>query len=60
MSKKHYKAIAKIIREAKEDYQGGTPAELVLSTIDMQLADYFADDNSRFNTNKFLEACAID
>ena len=58
-TKKHYKAIATIVREAKEDHRGGTPAELVLATIDEQLADYFAQDNERFDRAKFIEACGL-
>jgi len=60
LTRQHYKAIARIIKEAREDYRGGTPTELVLSTISTQLADYFAADNPRFDGNRFLEACAIE
>ena len=58
-TRQHYKAIAEIVKSAKEDYRGGTPAELVLSTIDEQLADYFAGDNPLFSRDKFLTACEV-
>lgn len=60
--KKDFEAIAEIIRQAKEDYRGGTPAELVLSTLDTQFADYLATQNPHrcFDRSKFLAACGLD
>jgi len=66
-TKQHYKAIANIIKEAKEDYRVcqdsfgcGTPSELVLSMIEARLSDYFAKDNPCFDAYKFFEACTIE
>lgn len=73
-TKQHYKAIADTIASvtlmALEPEGGtiGTPEhrEALKSGVDIargqigrDLADYFADDNDRFNRQKFLEACGI-
>ena len=58
LTRKDFRAIAEIIRKAKENYRGGTPAELVLSTLDTQFADYLMEQNPRFDVDKFLLACA--
>ena len=57
MTKKHYIAIAEIIRnEANQWKETSLPARTV-SDIAYKLADYFATDNPRFNRERFIEAC---
>ena len=58
-TRQHYEAIAEILKEAGEDWQGGTPTECIIYGIRDQLADYFAQDNERFDREKFLEACGL-
>lgn len=58
-TRQHYKAIAEIIREAKEDWRGGTPTELVLGTIEERLDSLFAADNPRFDSCRFRDACEM-
>jgi hypothetical protein len=57
MALKHYEAIAEIIKNAWEDWQGGTPSDAMLNAIENQLADYFTQDNPRFDRERFLKAC---
>ena len=57
-TRQHYKAIAAIIRphllvsKIRED--GAQVADIAL-----ELADYFAQDNPRFDRERFLEACGL-
>jgi len=59
MSKKDYKAIATVLKEAKEDFEGGTLTELVLENIEYNLCNYFASTNPRFDVDRFIAACEI-
>lgn len=52
LSRKHYKAIAKIIVDAGYKW-------LYRKRISNDMADYFATDNPQFNRQKFLDACGI-
>ena len=57
-TKQHYKAIAEIIRPhllvSKIRKDGAQVADIAL-----ELADYFAQDNPRFDRERFLEACGL-
>ena len=55
MTKKHYEAIAKelLFYNAGRDKQ-------VIERIANSFADYFEQDNPRFDRSRFLEACGID
>ena len=57
LTKKHYKRIARIIRNAKlvHEYEGAKAIE----RIEFQLRQYFAEDNPRFDRVKFTEACRV-
>jgi len=59
MTKKHFKAVAEIVKEAKEDWRGGTPTEAILISIEENLATYFAKINPYFDRRKFFDACDI-
>ena len=48
MTKKHYEAIAEIVMTYRKE------------AIPEKLADYFAQDNPRFNRDMFLAACGIE
>lgn len=67
MTRKHFKAIAEIIKqiyEARErsgDYQCGDDA-WSLETLTMlvhELCDYFATQNEHFDKDKFQTACGL-
>lgn len=64
LTKKDYKAIAEIIvktypeRCKTNDFCKGET--FALSNIVNQLADYFESDNSRFDRQKFYDACFLD
>ena len=54
MTKKHFKAIAEIIRKAKttQGIDAGSSAE-----VSIKLADYFQEGNPLFDADKFHKAC---
>jgi len=55
LTKKHYKRIARIIRNAKlvHEYEGVKAIELLESHLGL----YFKEDNPRFDRTKFVESC---
>lgn len=60
--RQHYKAIAEIIKIEKAHHSvftGHHPAQMACNEIASKLSDYFSEDNSRFDQQKFLEACGI-
>ena len=59
-TQQYYKAIAEIIKKANEDYNGGTPADMLLMCIKTDLADYFEQDNPNFDRDKFIAACGVE
>ena len=71
MTKKHFKAIAEIIKDnALSESQEQIPdhdAQIRVNTtlvvgkwIACALADYFADENPLFSRSKFLSACGLE
>lgn len=63
MTKKHYEAIAKVIKQNLPPENCFTTnasiAYSTLTTIAEELAELFAQDNPRFQRIKFLVACGI-
>jgi len=58
--KKDFKIIAKILKDANESWRAcGTPASMILSTIEDELANYLSTKNPNFDRGKFLRACDI-
>ena len=57
LSKKYYKRIATIIRDTKALY--GCECTKAIERIEFQLRQYFAEDNFRFDSVKFTEACRV-
>jgi hypothetical protein len=53
MTKKHYEAIASIIEYYAHD-------TTVYNALANRLADYFAQDNPKFDRQRFLKACGIE
>lgn len=61
MTKKHYEAIADVLRncvEAEKNMCNGVCTDK-LAYIAEHLAEYFASDNPRFNRERFLKACGV-
>lgn len=56
MSRKDYQAVAKVLREEREDWGSEGSVQLALSYVASRLAGVFADDNARFDRDKFLAA----
>lgn len=54
MTKKHYTAVAKAINNVmwQTDTDPATVAYIIAA-----LSDIFADDNPRFDKNRFMQAC---
>lgn len=64
LSQKHYRVIAEIIREVAntnwvlENVQPRTGVACAL--IADKLADFFEENNPRFNRHRFFEACGVE
>ena len=63
-SKKHFEAIAKIVRDAKTDLKSAPNATVardeVHAMIAEDLSEYFASQNPRFDRSRFLKACGLE
>jgi len=64
MSKKHYIAAAAVFAEQMRNIQDMTPvrkltAEQTIRATASGMAQMFREDNSRFNWNTFMTACAL-
>jgi hypothetical protein len=61
LSKKHYIAIAKVMRENRESYSSSWDPNLFRANRDIAnaLAHYFTSDNHRFDGERFLKACGL-
>ncbi len=57
MTRKHYEAVARIIRDTYEQNEGH--ASGTIAHIAERFAEVAQADNARFNTARFLEACGI-
>lgn len=62
MTKKHYTAIAAILAKYKNTplYEADYSDYRTMQHIAEALADYFAQDNPKFNRTMFLTACGIE
>ena len=60
VSKKDFIAVARILKEAREDWRGGTPLESIINSLDVQFADYFQAKNDLFDRAKFINACQLE
>lgn len=56
LTRKHFKAIAEILKEVEENGINLSKKN-TLTEVAEKVADYFANENPRFNRTKFLEAC---
>jgi len=58
LSKKHYKEIAKILRDTRAEITNipNCTPELALKILEGKLSDYFIEDNYRFDREKFYKA----
>jgi len=59
ITKEHHKAIAEIIRDTRKamDEDGRCKWWHAVQTIECKLAQYFTDDNPRFDRSEFIAAC---
>jgi len=64
MTKKHFKAIAEILRvhrlNAQNDYDYDHTVQNTVNEIAGDLADYFKSQNPRFDRTRFLQAAGIE
>lgn len=58
MTKKHFEAIAKIIKEEKEA-SSNEDADVMANAIALRLSQYFITENHHFDPYRFLRACGI-
>lgn len=57
MTKKHFKAIAEIIKENATKEK--VAARLTCADVAYDLCRYFQQENPRFDREKFLKACGL-
>ena len=62
ITRKHYKAIAEIINRTENESVsiGVTYPKIDKRELVFEFADYFEQDNPRFNRNRFMKACGLD
>lgn len=62
LSRKHYKAIAEIVKETSDQHEHPDLYCWLASdteSLTNKLADYFAQDNPHFDRDRFLVACGL-
>ena len=59
MTRKDYEAIARIIRENMGYHIPESGPEIHAPELVTALADYMAQDNLRFNRDRFVNACGL-
>ncbi len=59
MTKKHFKAIAEIIKTNLKDAGDNEAMLKGIEYLANDLAEYFAQDNPKFDGIKFAEACGL-
>lgn len=59
MSRKHYEAVARVIRSNKVLNAADPHAAEVIDDVAKDLAQAFYTDNDRFNRDRFLAACEV-
>lgn len=59
LTKKHYEAIALMLQNAHDTIAESAHAKTVVRLHAYNLADYFAQNNPRFDRTRFLQACGI-
>lgn len=56
MSRKHYEAVARVIRDERENWDVGGEVQVALNYLAQNLAGVFAADNPNFDRQRFLAA----
>ena len=60
MTRKDYVRFAQVLSSYKADcHDEGTSPRVVAQFLALRIADVFADDNPRFDRERFLQACAL-
>jgi hypothetical protein len=59
MSKKHFEAVAAILREERQSWEGNGQVQQALSYVAVGLASAFSKANPRFDRSRFLEAARV-
>lgn len=57
ITRKHYKKIAEVIREEADAMGGNIGGYAAVTSLALTLADVFAEDNPRFDKQRFMKAC---
>lgn len=59
MTKKNYEAVARVLREEREQWEGNGQVLNALAYVASGLAGAFAADNQSFDRKRFLEAARV-
>ena len=59
LSQKHYVGIANAIKKTKTEHlpSYANPIEVAISTITIEIANFLASDNEKFDRELFYKAC---
>jgi hypothetical protein len=59
-SRRHYVAVADALQGARENYDEGGAVRFGVEVGAEAVAAMFAEDNPRFSTERFLQACGVE
>lgn len=59
MTRKHYKEIAKAIKNNSVDYDNDDSNIIMKKSLIVELCTIFKKDNPNFDVNKFKQACEL-
>ena len=59
ITKKHYKAIAEILKKVTDENQDVVTTLWAVNEIVEKLTIFFKSDNPNFNKDKFIKACGL-
>ena len=60
MTRKHFEAIARVLRTEMRDMTVTVGERMVVERIARDLAEQFAEENPRFDTERFLAASGVE
>ena len=59
MTRKHYAKIADLLNVMSDKYKENAEARRVIFSVAVMLSDLFADDNPRFDRERWWAACKV-
>lgn len=60
LTRKHFEMIARNVKSVRDHSRSDTFATHCVDRLARNLADEFANENERFNRERFLDACGVE